>query len=142
MSHTSVPLRHPNLPFSLASALGSTSRRADPAVGRALDSWRLTNSKPILSIKVKQSKQERVERAPLTRTHYKIKEAAAILGVAPITIRRLLLRGVLSQSRMIRHVLVTAESLSRLLQPSPLEEGDTQQELKTKAPKGGSDPAQ
>jgi len=52
---------------------------------------------------------------PPARRAYKINEAAAILGVSDSTIRRLIGRGLLKPSRILRHVLITTAEIDRLL---------------------------
>jgi len=54
---------------------------------------------------------------PLPRLSYKINEAARILGVAPITIRRAISRGLLKPCRAFRHPLIPAEQLKKLIAP-------------------------
>lgn len=49
------------------------------------------------------------------RCAYKINEVADALGVTPITVRRLIQRGLLKPCRVLRHVLVPATELERLL---------------------------
>jgi excisionase family DNA binding protein len=51
----------------------------------------------------------------IQRRAYKISEAAAALGVSPVTIRRLIDRGLLKPTRVLRHVLIPTEELDRLL---------------------------
>jgi transposase len=51
----------------------------------------------------------------LPRISYKINEAAKIIGVSPITIRRAINRGLLKPSRAFRHPLIPAEQLQRLI---------------------------
>jgi excisionase family DNA binding protein len=55
------------------------------------------------------------ESPPLPRLSYKIKEAAQILGVSPITIRRAISRGLLKPCRVFRHPLIPAEQLKKLI---------------------------
>jgi excisionase family DNA binding protein len=57
------------------------------------------------------------ENAPLPRLSYKINEAAKILGVSPITIRRAISRGLLKPCRAFRHPLIPAEQLKKLIEP-------------------------
>jgi excisionase family DNA binding protein len=52
---------------------------------------------------------------PLLRLSYKINEAAKILGVSPITIRRAIHRGLLKPCRAFRHPLIPAEQLRKLI---------------------------
>jgi excisionase family DNA binding protein len=49
------------------------------------------------------------------RLAYKIKEAAEALGVAPITVRRLIKRELIRSIKALRHRLIAAEELTRLL---------------------------
>ena len=58
---------------------------------------------------------ETMESAPLPRLSYKINEAAQILGVSPITIRRAISRGLLKPCRAFRHPLIPAEQLKKLI---------------------------
>ena len=51
----------------------------------------------------------------LPRISYKIGEAAKIVGVSPITIRRAIARGLLKPCRAFRHPLIPAEQLERLV---------------------------
>jgi excisionase family DNA binding protein len=57
------------------------------------------------------------ERPLLPRLSYKINEAAKILGVSPITIRRAISRGLLKPCRAFRHPLIPAEQLRKLIAP-------------------------
>ncbi len=50
------------------------------------------------------------------RISYKITEAAALLGVSSITIRRAISRGLLKPCRAFRHPLIPAEQLKALIQ--------------------------
>ena len=49
------------------------------------------------------------------RLAYKLNEAAALLGVSVITIRRAIDRGLIRPSRAFRHVLISATELQRFL---------------------------
>jgi len=49
------------------------------------------------------------------RRAYKIQEAAEIIGVKPISIRRLISRGLLKPCRVLRHVLIPGAEIDRLL---------------------------
>jgi excisionase family DNA binding protein len=49
------------------------------------------------------------------RLAYKIKEAAEALGVAPITVRRLINRKLIRSTKALRHTLIPAEELTRFL---------------------------
>jgi excisionase family DNA binding protein len=49
------------------------------------------------------------------RLAYKISEAAQILGVASITIRRAIKRGLLTPIRVFRHPLLAADELRRFV---------------------------
>jgi len=60
-------------------------------------------------------KLEANENPPLPRLSYKINEAAKILGVSPITIRRAISRGLLKPCRAFRHPLIPAEQLKNLI---------------------------
>jgi hypothetical protein len=51
----------------------------------------------------------------LPRISYKIKEAAQICGVSPITIRRAIDRGLLKPCRSFRHPLIPADQLEKLI---------------------------
>jgi len=55
------------------------------------------------------------ESPPLPRLSYKINEAAKILGVSPITVRRAISRGLLKPCRAFRHPLIPAEQLRKLI---------------------------
>ena len=46
---------------------------------------------------------------------FKLKDAAAYLGVGPMTVRRLVLKGRLRRHPAFRHVLVTKTSLDKFL---------------------------
>ena len=51
----------------------------------------------------------------LPRISYKINEAAKIVGVSPITIRRAIARGLLKPCRAFRHPLIPAGQLEKLI---------------------------
>lgn len=51
----------------------------------------------------------------LPRISVKIKEAAQICGVSPITIRRAIDRGLLKPSRAFRHPLIPIDQLEKLI---------------------------
>jgi hypothetical protein len=55
----------------------------------------------------------------LPRISYKIKEAAQICGVSPITIRRAIDRGLLKPSRAFRHPLIPADQLEKMIGGAP-----------------------
>jgi excisionase family DNA binding protein len=55
------------------------------------------------------------ESPSLPRLSYKINEAAKILGVSPITVRRAISRGLLKPCRAFRHPLIPAEQLRKLV---------------------------
>lgn len=57
----------------------------------------------------------REEKKPLPRISYKIAEAAEIVGVSPITIRRAIARGFLKPCRKFRHPLIPAEQLEKMV---------------------------
>ena len=61
------------------------------------------------------NKTEANESPPLPRLSYKINEAAKILGVSPITIRRAISRGLLKPCRAFRHPLIPAYQLRQLI---------------------------
>lgn len=50
-----------------------------------------------------------------SRRAYKIHEVADILGVTSISVRRLIDRGLLRPCRALRHVLVPADEIEKLL---------------------------
>ena len=50
--------------------------------------------------------------APLS---YKLKDAAALLGVSTISVRRAIQRGLIRPSRAFRHIIISADELSRFL---------------------------
>jgi excisionase family DNA binding protein len=55
-------------------------------------------------------------KADLTkRRAFKIAEAANALGVKPVTIRRLIARGLIRECRVLRHILIPVEEIDRLL---------------------------
>jgi excisionase family DNA binding protein len=60
-------------------------------------------------------KPEANECLPLPRLSYKINEAAKMLGVSPITIRRAISRGLLKPCRAFRHPLIPVEQLKKLI---------------------------
>lgn len=65
-------------------------------------------------------------KAALKRQAYKINEAAEILGVKPITVRRLIQKGHLRCSRLLRHLLIPAAELEKLFSAnmtSPMKSG-------------------
>ncbi len=45
----------------------------------------------------------------------KLKEAAEYLGVAPISVRRLIERGLIKPNRALRHVIIPISELDRFL---------------------------
>lgn len=49
-----------------------------------------------------------------SRATYKVSEAAAIFGVSPTTIYRLIERGELKVIRLTRHILIPASELERI----------------------------
>lgn len=51
------------------------------------------------------------------RLSYKISEAATALGVSPASIRRLIARGIIKPVRILRHVLVPASELRKIVKP-------------------------
>jgi excisionase family DNA binding protein len=51
----------------------------------------------------------------LPRLCYKINEAAKIVGVSPITIRRAISRGLLKPCRAFRHPLIPRDQLEKLI---------------------------
>jgi excisionase family DNA binding protein len=51
----------------------------------------------------------------LPRLSYKIGEAAKILGVSNITVRRAIDRGLLKPCRAFRHPLIPADQLAKLI---------------------------
>ncbi len=53
---------------------------------------------------------------PLPRISYKIAEAAKIVGVSTITIRRAIDRGLLKPCRAFRHPLIPADQLQRMIE--------------------------
>jgi len=55
----------------------------------------------------------------LPRISYKIKEAAQICGVSPITIRRAIARGLLKPCRSFRHPLIPADQLEKMIGGAP-----------------------
>lgn len=46
---------------------------------------------------------------------YKLKDAAALLGVSTISMRRAIQRGLIRPSRAFRHVLISVDELNRFL---------------------------
>jgi len=46
----------------------------------------------------------------------KVRYAAEYLSVAPITVRRLIKRGLIQPNRALRHILIPVEELDRFLQ--------------------------
>jgi excisionase family DNA binding protein len=62
-------------------------------------------------------KPEANEGSSLPRLSYKINEAAKILGVSPVTIRRAISRGLLKPCRAFRHPLIPAGQLKKLIEP-------------------------
>lgn len=51
----------------------------------------------------------------IERLAYSISETAAALGVSPISVRRLIDRGLLRPNRALRHLLIPAGELDRFL---------------------------
>lgn len=46
---------------------------------------------------------------------YKLNDAAALLGVSTVSLRRAIQRGLIRPSRAFRHVLISADELKRFL---------------------------
>ncbi|WP_146851450.1 helix-turn-helix domain-containing protein [Brevifollis gellanilyticus] len=46
---------------------------------------------------------------------YKLKDAATLLGISVITLRRAITRGLIKPSRAFRHVMISADELKRFL---------------------------
>lgn len=46
---------------------------------------------------------------------YKLKDAATLLGVSRVSMRRAIQRGLIRPSRAFRHVLISADELNRFL---------------------------
>lgn len=63
----------------------------------------------------KQDNQAANRNAQAPRLSYKIKEAAQILGVSPVTVRRAIDRGLLKPCRAFRHTLISAEQLKKFI---------------------------
>ncbi len=58
------------------------------------------------------------------RRAYKLKEAATLLGVSTVSLRRAISRGLIKPSRAFRHVIIASEELDRFLRStSSLDEG-------------------
>ena len=51
----------------------------------------------------------------IARLAYSIKETADALGVSPISVRRLINRGLLRPNRALRHLLIPAGEIDRFL---------------------------
>jgi excisionase family DNA binding protein len=51
----------------------------------------------------------------VARLAYSIKETAAALGVSPISVRRLIDRGLLRPNRALRHLRISANEIKRFL---------------------------
>ncbi len=49
------------------------------------------------------------------RRAYKLKEAATLLGVSTVSLRRAISRGLIKPSRAFRHVIIASEELDRFL---------------------------
>ncbi|WP_395733398.1 helix-turn-helix domain-containing protein [Prosthecobacter sp.] len=49
------------------------------------------------------------------RRAYKLKEAASLLGVSTVSLRRAISRGLIKPSRAFRHVIISTEELDRFL---------------------------
>ncbi len=49
------------------------------------------------------------------RRAFKLKEAAALLGVSTVSLRRAIDRGLIKPSRAFRHVIISTEELDRFL---------------------------
>lgn len=49
---------------------------------------------------------------------YKLKDAAALLGVSTVSMRRAIQRGLIRPSRAFRHVLISTDELKRFLNSS------------------------
>ena len=60
------------------------------------------------------------------RLAFKLNEAAPLLGVSVVTLRRAIKRGLIKPSRAFRHVIISAEELNRfLVSTSSVGEGGT-----------------
>jgi excisionase family DNA binding protein len=65
---------------------------------------------------VKKQEGSSANASDLTRRRaFKIVEAASVLGVKPVTIRRLIARGLIRECRVLRHILIPVEEIDRLL---------------------------
>lgn len=49
---------------------------------------------------------------------YKLKDAATLLGVSPVSMRRAIQRGLIRPSRAFSHVIISADELKRFLNSS------------------------
>lgn len=52
---------------------------------------------------------------PPTKLAYKLKDAAELLGVSVVSLRRAIERGLIHPSRAFRHILISAKELERFL---------------------------
>lgn len=68
-----------------------------------------------MSVIVKHDQRIQEQSEAIPRRAYKIAEAAESLGVKPITVRRLIERGLLKPCRALRHPLIPIEQIEELL---------------------------
>jgi len=57
----------------------------------------------------------KIQNSEPPRRAYKLAEAAAALGVTPLTIRRAIQRGLIKPCRAFRHILISTDELDRFL---------------------------
>jgi excisionase family DNA binding protein len=60
-------------------------------------------------------KTQAIDTPPIPKRAFKVSEAAALLGIQPVSIRRLIARGDLTPCRVLRHLLISEKEIERLL---------------------------
>jgi helix-turn-helix protein len=60
--------------------------------------------------------QVRRDDVGISRKAFSVRETAIALGISPISVRRLIQRGLLRPNRALRHLLIPASEIDRFLQ--------------------------
>jgi excisionase family DNA binding protein len=76
----------------------------------------MTKENKVLTAEVGQNSLKTTFLPPTLRGGFQLHEAAEYLGVSPITVRRLVYRGLLKPNRKIRHLLFPVKELNRFLE--------------------------
>jgi excisionase family DNA binding protein len=107
-----------NSPLGHCAAVTATPTRQSSSLTRAS---RVVESSPSINSNRMKSPSLKLEKTtPTSRITYKIKDAAEMTGTSPITIRRLISRGILKHNRVTRHVLIPATELHRVFGATPV----------------------